>query len=95
MQQKLITCEKKEMMPLTKEEKKLHCKKEFSANDKKYQKVRDHCHYTGKYRGTAHDICNLRYKTPKEIPEIFHNRSTYDYHFIVNELAKEFKGQFE
>ena len=36
------------------------CKKEFSVNDKKYQKVRDHCHYTGKYRGgAAHDICNL------------------------------------
>ena len=36
------------------------CKKEFSVNDKKYQKVRDHCRYTGKYRGgAAHDICNL------------------------------------
>ena len=31
--------------------------------DKKYQKVRDHCHYTGKFRGASHDICNLRYKT--------------------------------
>ena len=35
-------------------------KKKISANDKKYQKVRGHCHYTGKYRGAAHDICNLR-----------------------------------
>ena len=35
-----------------------------------YQKVRDHCHYTGKYRGAAHDIYNLRYKTPKEIPSV-------------------------
>ena len=35
-------------------------KKKISANDKKYQKVRDHCHYTWKYRGAAHDICNLR-----------------------------------
>ena len=47
-------------------------KKEFSTNDdievalnKKYQKGWDHCHYTGKFRGAAHDICNLRYKTPK------------------------------
>ena len=40
------------------------CKKEFDKNDKKH-KVRDHCHYTGKYRGAAHDICNLRYKIPK------------------------------
>ena len=42
------------------------CKKGFSTDDdnKKYRKVKD-CHYTGKYRGGAHDICNLRYKTLK------------------------------
>ena len=39
---------------------------------KKYHNVRDHCHNTGKYRAAAHDICNLRYKTPKEIPVLFH-----------------------
>ena len=50
---------------------------------KKYHKIKDHCHYTGKYRGAAHDICNLRYKTSKEIPVVFHNVSTYDYHFIM------------
>ena len=69
------------------------CKKEFDKNDKK--KIRDHCHYTGKYRGAAHNICNLRYKVPKETPVVFHNGSTYDYHFIINELVKEFKGNFE
>ena len=57
--------------------------------------VRDHCHYTGKFRGAAHSICNLRYKTPKEIPVVFHNGSTYDYHFIINKLAKEFDRQLE
>ena len=62
---------------------------------KKNYKVRDHCYYTGKYRGAAHDICNLRYKIPKEIPIVFHNDSTYDYHFIIKELLKEFKGNFE
>ena len=51
--------------------------------------MRDHCHYTGKYRGAAHSICNLRYKIPKEIPVVFHNGSTYDYHFIIKQLAKE------
>ena len=59
------------------------------------QKVRDHCHYTGRYRGAAHSICNLRYKIPKEIPVVFHNGSKYDYHFIIKQLAREFKGNFE
>ena len=62
---------------------------------KKYHKLRHHCHYTGKYRGVAHDICSLRYETPKQIPVVFDNGSTYDYHFIIKELAKEFKSQFE
>ena len=46
------------------------CLKEFDNNDKKQQKVRDHYHYTGKYRGAAHNICNLIYKVPKEIPVV-------------------------
>ena len=80
------------------------CKKEFdtihttksrSLECKKHHKVRDHCHYTGKYRGAAHNICNLRYKVPKEIPVVFHNGSTYDYHFIIKELVKEFEGNFD
>ena len=91
------------MTPLTTKEKIYHneqeicyiCKKEFDKNDKKHCKVRDHCHYTGKYRGAAHDICNLRYKIPKENPAVFHNGSTYDYHFIIKELLKEFDGNFE
>ena len=62
---------------------------------KKYHKVKDHCHYTGKDRGAAHDIFNLRYKIPKEIPVGFHNGSTYNYHFIIKELAEEFEGEFE
>ena len=60
---------------------------------KLYKKVRDHCHYTGKFRGAAH--CNLRYKVPREIPVKIHNGSKYDYHFISTELAEEVKGQFE
>ena len=61
----------------------------------KDHKVRDHCHYTGKYRGAAHNIGSLRYKAQKEIPVVFHNGSKYDYHFMVKELPEEFKGQFE
>ena len=60
-----------------------------------YQKVRDHCHSTGKYRGEAHSICNLKLNLPHEIPVVFHNGSNYDYHFIVKELANAFERQFE
>ena len=80
---KIINYEKKKMISLTTEEKVYYnkqkvcyiCKKGFDDNDnnKKQQKVRDHCHYTGKYGGAAHNICNLRYKVPKEIPVVFHN----------------------
>ena len=76
-------------------------KKEFCYNKneknkfKLYQKVRDHCHHTGKFREPAHSICNLRYKVQPEVPVIIHNGSKYDYHFIIKELAEEFKGQFE
>ena len=47
-------------------------------DNKKYHKVRDHGHYTKKFRRATHSICNFRYKTPREIPKVFHNRSTYD-----------------
>ena len=63
------------MIPLIDEENKFYkkqkvcyiCKKEFSTDDdnKKYHKVRDLCHYTGRFRGADHNICNLRYKTSK------------------------------
>ena len=102
---KLISYEKKDIIPLTKKEEENHnkqevcyiCKKEFntSDSDKKHHKVKDQCHYTGKYRGAAHNICNLRYKIPKEIPIVFHNGFTYDYHFIIKELVKEFDENFE
>ena len=96
---------KKEMKPLTKKEAKMHnkqkvcyiCKRKFSNNEdyKKYFKIKDHCHYTGKYRAAAYDICNLRYKIPKEIPAVFHNGYTYHYHSIIKELAEKFEEQFE
>ena len=87
---------KKEMITLTIEENKSYheqkvcyiCKKEFRIDDKKYYKVRDHCHHTGKYKGAAHTICNLRYKIPKETPVLFHNGYNYDPHFIIKEVAK-------
>ena len=93
---KIINYEEKEMITLTNEEKESYknqkvcyiSEKEFST-DKNDPKVRDHCHYTGKYRGAAHNSCNLRCKILKENHLVFHNGSTYDYHLIIEELAKE------
>ena len=52
------------------------------------QKVRDHCHYSGKYRGAAHSLCNLQYKIPSYIPVVFHNLAGYHTHMFIKELAK-------
>ena len=90
----MINCEKKEMIPLANKENKLYLnqkvrhifKKEFGTDDKK---VRDHFQFASKYRGAAHDVCNLNYKVLKEIPIVLHNGSTHDYHFIIKELAKK------
>ena len=50
-------------------------------------KVLDHCHLTGKYRGAAHNECNLNYKIPKFFPVIFHNLSGYDAHIFIKNLG--------
>ena len=78
----------------------LYVKKSFvlikkSENYKNYCKFRDHCHFTGKYRGAAHSICNLKNKVPKFIPVIFHNGSRYDNHLIIRQISKDFNGYFE
>ena len=49
--------------------------------------VRDHCHFTGRYRGAAHNKCNLKYKKPKFIPVVFHNLSGYDSHIFIKNLG--------
>ena len=61
--------------------------------DKRYHKVRDHCHYTREYRDGAHNICNLKYIGPKNTPITFHNEFKRDYHFIMKGLAEEFQNQ--
>ena len=61
-------------------------------DDENKIKVKDHCHYTGKFGGAAHSKCNLNYKVPKDIPIITHNAS-YDTHFIIKQLAEKFKGE--
>ena len=68
--------------------------KECHICDKKYTekdiRVRDHCHITGKYRGSAYQECNLKLRiNPEEIkiPVIFHNLRGYDSHFIMQEIG--------
>ena len=64
------------------------CNKKYCRNEKP---VRDHCHITGKYRGSAHAACNLKLQISAEkikIPVIFHNLRGYDSHFIINELSE-------
>ena len=55
----------------------------------KYKKVRDHCHFTGKYRGCAHSVCNLNYCIKHfKIPVFFHNMKNYDGHLIIQNAEK-------
>ena len=56
------------------------CKEKFEdkhVKNKKYCKVKDHCHYTREYRGTVQSICSLKYSIPKDIPTVSHNGSNY------------------
>ena len=61
------------------------CFKPFREGNRK---VRDHCDYSGKYRGAAHSLCNLQYKIPSYIPVVFHNLAGYDAPMFIKELAK-------
>ena len=58
------------------------CKKELLTD-----KVRDHCHFTGQYRGAAHNSCNLQCRKPMILPVIFHNLQGYDAHLFIKQLA--------
>ena len=84
---------KKEMFPLTSQEWKSFreatvcwlCRKGFGNGD--LVKVRDHCHFTGKFRGAAHRSCNLKFQRPKFTPVFFHNLQNYDAHLFVRALG--------
>ena len=64
-----------------------HICNEELGNDR----VRDHCDVSGKFKGAAHEVCNLKYKVPKFLPVVFHNLSRYDSHLFIQILgnAKE------
>ncbi|XP_043471597.1 uncharacterized protein LOC122504515 [Leptopilina heterotoma] len=68
------------------------CHEKIQASEKK---VRDHCHLTGKYRGAAHESCNLNYQDCQTIPVVFHNLSGYDAHFIIHAISTSFEGKID
>ena len=87
---KAIANIKPKQMILTKEDEKQFNKAsdcwicgEYLGNDR----VRDHCHYTGRYRGPAHNSCNLKYRKPKSISVFFHNLSGYDSHLFIKKIG--------
>ena len=92
---KVIKKEFNKPLKMTKEdEEKFQKAEECHICDKQYTdkdiKVRDHCHITGKYRGSAHQDCNLKLKIKPEeikIPVIFHNLRGYGSHFIMQEIG--------
>ncbi|XP_068731100.1 uncharacterized protein [Montipora capricornis] len=65
------------------------CEKEYNKTD---VRVRDHCHVTGQYRGSAHQDCNLNFRITDKIPVIFHNLRGYDSHFIMQEIGETVKN---
>ena len=60
------------------------CRKDFEEGE---LRVCDHCHFTGKYRGAAHQTCNALFRKPKFVPLFFHNLSGYDAHLFVKNLS--------
>ena len=58
------------------------CRKLLNLQDR----VRDHCHFTGRYRGAACNICNLKYRKPNNISVFLHNLSGYDSHLFIKKL---------
>ena len=66
------------------------CQQGFAGSD---DHVRDHCHFTGVYRGAAHNACNLNYRLTSKgwkLPIAMHNLKGYDSHLIVKSLKSEF-----
>ena len=99
--QKIITERAKRRLVMTKSDEKDFqnakkcwiCQKRYKSDE---NPVRDHCHITGKYRGSAHNTCNLKLQISAErikIPVIFHNLKGYDSHFIIEKLGDIIKRE--
>ena len=72
------------------------CQRQYKPDEGENIPVRDHCHITGKYRGSAHKKCNFRLQISAEkikIPVVFHNLKGYDSHFIIEKLGDIIKQE--
>ena len=107
--QKIITERAKRRLVMTKKDEENFqnakkcwiCQRQYKPDEGENIPVRDHCHITGKYRGSAHKKCNFRLQISAEkikIPVVFHNLKGYDSHFIIEKLGdiikeKNLKGE--
>lgn len=71
------------------------CQKLFIPKGDSKKKVRDHCHLTGRYRGPAHNDCNLNFKNSRTINVVFHNLTNYDGHLIIKDLCNAVPGDIK
>ena len=62
----------------------------FCRKKIEYKKVADHCHLTGRFRGAAHEVCNLKAKVPEFTPVFMHNLDGYDSHLFIKNMGNEF-----
>ena len=82
---------------LTEDEKILHqnaeechlCRRSFNTNkkskhDHNFKKVKDHCYYTGKYKGAALNLCSSKYDEQRTVSIFLHNGSNYHFHLIIS-----------
>ena len=81
--EKKMIFEKEEVERFKRETKCWICNEEFDGDDK----VKDHCHFTGRYRRAAHNECNLNYRKPNFTLVVFHNLSGYDSHLFIKNLS--------
>ena len=102
--QKIITEKAKRRLVMTKKDEEDFqnakkcwiCQRQYKPDEGENIPVRDHCHMTGKYRGSAHKTCNLRLQISAEkikIPVIFHNLKGYDGHLIIEGMGDIIKRE--
>ena len=94
--QKPLIMSKKDEEDFQKVKKCWICQRQYKPDERENIPVRDHCHITGKYRGSAHKTCNFRLQISAEkikIPVVFHNLKGYDSHFIIEKLGDIIKQE--